>query len=53
MKIKVFVNGRDYIADAVNEFIKKVDVVEIQTHLASDQQIIAVVVYKEVSGDGR
>lgn len=53
MKIRVFVNGRDYIADMVNEFAKNADVIGIQTHLSSDQQIIAIVVYKEVSEDGR
>mgnify|MGYP006883354907 CR=1 FL=1 len=53
MKIKVFVNGRDYIADMVNEFAENIEVADIQTHLSSDQQIIAVIIYKEVPGDGR
>lgn len=47
MKIKVIVNSRGYIEEVVNNFCKTVDVVEIQTHLASDNQVIAVIVYKE------
>ena len=53
MKIKTFVQGRLAIDGLVNEFCKKVSVIDIQTHLASDQQVIAVVIYKEAREDGR
>ena len=53
MKIKTFVNGRGYIDDMVNEFLLSHDVCDVQTHLASDQQVIVVVVYKEAREDGR
>lgn len=53
MKIKTIVSARLYIEKSVNDFIQGVDVVDIQTHLASDQQVIAIIVYKEESGHGR
>lgn len=53
MRIKTFVNGRNYIDGMVNEFLLEHDVCNIQTHLASDQQVIVIVVYKEACEDGR
>lgn len=53
MKIKTFVDGRIAIDALVNEFCATVKVVDIQTHLASDQQVIAVVIYEEGAEDGR
>lgn len=47
MKIKSIVQGRLAIEEAVNEFAAGVRVLNIQTHLASDQQIVAIVVYEE------
>ena len=47
MKIKTIVNGRGYIDDEVNEFTKNVDVIDIQTHFASDQQVVVIIIYKE------
>lgn len=53
-KMKSFVQGRDVIARLVNEFAENVEILDIQTHLASDQQIIALVIYEEKeNGDGR
>ena len=50
IKVKTLVNDRLSIAGMVNEFSDRndVNVVTVQTHLASDQLIIAVVIYKEV-----
>ena len=53
MKIKTFVAGRLAIDALVNEFCETVSVMDIQTHLASDQQVIAVVIYKEGRENGR
>lgn len=53
MKIKTFVGGRIAIDGIVNEFCDTVSVVDIQTHLASDQQVIAVVIYEEGRTNGR
>ena len=53
MKIKTFVGGRIAIEGLVNEFCDTVSVVDIQTHLASDQQVIAVVIYEEHHTNGR
>lgn len=50
MKIKTIVQGRCAIDGAVNEFTAGVKVIDIQTHLASDQQIVAVVVYEDMEG---
>lgn len=47
MKMKTFVQGRFAIDGLVNEFAEGVTVKDIQTHLASDQQVVAVVVYEE------
>ena len=52
MKIKTFVGGRIAIEGLVNEFCDTVSVVDIQTHLASDQ-VIAVVIYEEDHTKGR
>lgn len=53
MKIKTFVGGRIAIDGLVNEFCDTVSVVDLQTHLASDQQVIAVVIYEEERTNGR
>lgn len=53
MKIKTIVNGRGYIDESVNTFVENVDVIDIQTHLASDQQIVAIIIYKEAMRDGK
>ena len=53
MRIKIFVDGWITVMGRVNEFCKTVEVVDIQTHLMSDNQIAAVVVYKEGMKDGR
>lgn len=53
MKIKTFVGGRIAIEGLVNEFCDTVSVVDIQTHLASYQQVIAVVIYEEDHTNGR
>lgn len=53
MRIKTFVAGRLAIEALVNEFCATVSAVSIQTHLASDQQVIAVVTYKEDRENGR
>lgn len=50
LKVKTFVNDRLSVDGMVNEFSERedVNVVNVQTHLASDQLLIAVVIYKEV-----
>ena len=47
MKMKTFVQGRCSIDGLVNDFAEDVTVKDIQTHLASVQQVVAVVVYEE------
>lgn len=53
MKIKTLVNSRGNIEEMVNEFLATVEAVDVQTHFASDRQVIAIVVYKEAEGNGR
>ena len=55
VKTKTFINDRVSIDGMVKEFSERedVDVLAVQTHLDTDHMLIAVVVYKEVPGDGR
>lgn len=55
IKTKTFINDRLSIDGLVNDFSERedVNVLAVQTHLDTDHMLIAVVVYKEVSGDGR
>lgn len=47
MRIKTFCDGWIVIERHVNEFCKRHDVVSIQTQVLKDNQVIAIVIYKE------
>lgn len=53
MRIRTFIGLTDYVDGCVNEFIRTVDVVEIQTHATGKDSITVTVIYREVVGDGR
>lgn len=54
-KVKTFIDDMGRIESLVNEFIeqKDIEVMDIQTHLMSNQYIAAFIIYREVVGDGR
>lgn len=49
MKIKTFIGLTGCVDEWVNEFIKDVDVVDIQTHATGNGSMMATVTYKERS----
>lgn len=53
MKIRTFLGLVGYVENCVNEFLETVEPISIQSHVTGRESITVVVVYKEVSADGR
>jgi len=54
MKAKSLVHDRESISGLITEFAAGVKVLDVQTHLCSDQQVVAIVIYEELEdNDGK
>lgn len=53
MEIRTFTGFTSHVDQCVNDFIRNVEVIGIQTHATGNGTMAATVIYEEDAGDGR